>query len=54
MQSAAPQTGAVSGTRVAQKTTKPTKQRNKMYMSARSHKGSKMTPAGTAKPQMKQ
>ena len=32
----------------------PTKHHNKMYMSARSHKGSKMTPAGTAKPQMKQ
>ena len=32
----------------------PTKHHNKMYMSTRSHKGSKMTPAGTAKPQMKQ
>ena len=54
LQSAAPQTGAVSGTRMAHQTTKPTKHHNKMYMSARSHKGSKMTPAGTAKPQMKQ
>src|SRR6516164_7688226 len=27
----------------------PTKHHNKMYMSTRSHKGSKMTPAGTAK-----
>jgi hypothetical protein len=26
----------------------------KMYMSAKSHKGSKIKPAGTAKPQMKQ
>jgi len=25
-----------------------------MYMSAKSHKGSKLTPAGKAKPQMKQ
>jgi hypothetical protein len=32
----------------------PTQHRNKMFMSARSHKGSKMSPAGTAKPQMKQ
>src|SRR5215469_2441772 len=54
LQSAAPQTGAVSGTRMAHQTTKPTKHHNKVYMSARSHKGSKMTPAGIAKPQMKQ
>ena len=38
-------------TRIAHR---PTKHHNKMYMSARSHKGSKMTTAGTAKPQMKQ
>jgi hypothetical protein len=30
------------------------KHHKKMYMSAKSHKGSKITPAGTAKPQMKQ
>jgi hypothetical protein len=42
---------ATTGTRVAQH---PTKQHKKMYMSARSHKGSKMTPTSTAKPQMKQ
>jgi len=39
---------------MAHQTTKPTKHHNKVYMSARSHKGSKMTPAGIAKPQMKQ
>jgi hypothetical protein len=42
-QSAAPTTGA----RVAHHTTR---HHNRMYMSAKSHKGSKMTPA--AKPQM--
>jgi hypothetical protein len=31
-----------------------TKHHKKMYMSAKSHKGSKLTPAGEAKPQMKQ
>ena len=31
-----------------------TKHHKKMYMSAKSHKGSKLTPAGKAKPQMKQ
>ena len=31
-----------------------TKHHKKMYMSAKSHKGSKLTPAGNAKPQMKQ
>jgi hypothetical protein len=50
LQSAAPTTRATTGTRVAQHPTK----HKKMYMSARSHKGSKMTPTSTAKPQMKQ
>lgn len=31
-----------------------TKHHKKMYMSGKSHKGSKLTPASTAKPQMKQ
>jgi hypothetical protein len=31
-----------------------TKHHKKMYLSAKSHKGSKITPAGAAKPQMKQ
>ena len=30
------------------------KHHKKMYMSAKTHKGSKIKPAGTAKPQMKQ
>jgi hypothetical protein len=48
MQSAAPQTGAVSGTRMAQKTIKPTKQRNNMYMSAKgsTHKSKKTSTKG--------
>jgi hypothetical protein len=53
-QSAArPATGASSGTRIAHHQTTKHK---KMYMSAKSHKGSKqkLTPTGTAKPQMKQ
>ena len=40
-----------TSTRIAHQ---PTKHHKTMYMLARSHKGSKMTPAGTAKPQMKQ
>jgi hypothetical protein len=34
--------------------TQTTKHPKKMYMSTKSHKGSKMTPASSAKPQMKQ
>jgi len=58
-----PGPGVIPGTPASQAATSPTRTRiahqptkhhNKMYMSARSHKGSKMTPAGTAKPQMKQ
>ncbi len=52
-QSAAPPTGATSGTRVAHHQT--SKQHKKMYMSAKSmhqHKGSKLSPK--ANPQMKQ
>ena len=48
---AQPAAQAPSRTRIAHRTTKHP---NKMYMSTRSHKGSKMTPAGTTKPQMKQ
>jgi hypothetical protein len=40
-----------SRTRMAHHTTR---HHNKMYMSARSHKGSKLTPTSNAKPQMKQ
>jgi hypothetical protein len=47
-QSAAPPTGAASG--ITHRTT----HHKKMYMSAKSHKGSKLTPAGKAKPEMKQ
>ena len=48
----APKAGTLATrTRIAHQ---PTKHHNKMYMSTRSHKGSKMAPAGTAKPQMKQ
>jgi hypothetical protein len=47
-QSAAPPTGAASGTRITHRT------KHHMYMSAKHHKGSKLTPAGNAKPQMKQ
>ncbi len=46
----APPTGAASGTRITHRTT----HHKKMFMSAKSHKGSKLTPAGKAKPQMKQ
>jgi hypothetical protein len=42
---------APSRTRMAHHTTR---HHNKMYMSAKSHKGSKLTPASNAKPQMKQ
>jgi hypothetical protein len=42
---------APSRTRMAHHTTR---HHNKMYMSARSHKGSKLTPTSNAKPQMKQ
>ena len=49
-QSAAP-TAAPSNTRTVHQTTKHPK---KMYMSTRSHKGSKLTPTSSAKPQMKQ
>jgi hypothetical protein len=53
MQSAAPQAGAAAGTRIAGQPKHP----KKMYMSTRStkfHKGSKLTPASSAKPYMKQ
>jgi hypothetical protein len=48
MQSAAPQTGAVSGIRMAQKTIKPTKHRNNLYMSAKgsTHKSKKTSTKG--------
>ena len=49
-QSAA-QTAAPSKTRIVHHTTRHPKS---MYMSAKSHKGSKLTPINNAKPQMKQ
>jgi hypothetical protein len=42
---------APSRTRIVHHTTRHP---NKMYMSAKSHKGSKLTPTSNAKPQMKQ
>jgi hypothetical protein len=48
---AQPAATARSRTRMAHHTTR---HHNKMYMSARSHKGSKLTPTSNAKPQMKQ
>jgi hypothetical protein len=49
-QSAAPPTGAASGTQITHRTT----HNKKMYMSAKSQKAKKLTPTSSAKPQTKQ